>query len=274
MLQYQVSLESQSQPAQCSKGMEGLDLSELTTCETCHLSKAQRYISREPRPTPFEPLDEVFIDTVGKLTTACNGQQYTVIITDSKSRMRWAISMCMKDQIAPQLVKWVEQQHHQYGKRVRTIFRDGGSEFFRIKSYCEQHGIRTDVSAPHTPEQNGTSEASNKVILRRARSMLIDARMPACYWPWAVEHACFITNRLYCLRTKSVPLIDFLKGLKQPHLSQIDFTYLPRFGCRAYKLIDPKPGKFEPRAEMGWFVGFQKNTNKNFLIYHPHWTPA
>ncbi|KAI1003989.1 hypothetical protein K3495_g4228 [Podosphaera aphanis] len=104
--------------------------------------------------------------------------------------------------------------------------------------------------------------------------MLIDARMPACYWPWAVEHACFITNRLYCLRTKSVPLIDFLKGLKQSHSDQIDFTNLPRFGCRAYKLIDPKPGKFEPRAEMGWFVGFQKNTNKNFLIYHPHWTLA
>ncbi|KAI0998773.1 hypothetical protein K3495_g9424 [Podosphaera aphanis] len=231
----------------------GLNTSELSTCETCHLSKAQRYVSQESRPTPFDPLDEVFIDTVGKLTTACNGQQYAVIITDAKSRMRWAISTCTKDQIAPQLVKWVEHQHHQYGKRVRTVFRDGGSGFFRIKSYCEQHGIRADVSAPRTPEQNGTSEASNKVILRRARSMLIDARMPACYWPWAVEHAYFITNRLYCLRTKPVPLIDFLKGLKQPHSEKIDFTNLPRFGYRAYKLIDPKPGKFEPRAEMGCF---------------------
>lgn len=254
--------------------MEGLDTGELTTCETCHLSKAQRYVSREPRPTPFEPLDEVFIDTVGKLTTACNGHQYAVIITDAKSRMRWAITVCTKDQIAPELVKWVEHQHHQYGKRVRTIFKDGGSEFSRIKSYCDQHGIRTDVSAPYTPEQNGASEASNKVILRRARSMLIDAKMPACYWPWAIEHACFITNRLYCLRTKSVPLLSFLQELKQPHPSQVDFTSLPRFGCRAYKLIDPKPGKFEPRASMGWFVGFQKNTNKNFLIYYPHWTPV
>ncbi|KAI0994328.1 hypothetical protein K3495_g13855 [Podosphaera aphanis] len=58
--------------AECSKGMEGIDTSELTVCETCHLSKAQRYVSREPRPTPADPLDEVFIDTVGKLTTAIN----------------------------------------------------------------------------------------------------------------------------------------------------------------------------------------------------------
>ncbi|KAI0994525.1 hypothetical protein K3495_g13658 [Podosphaera aphanis] len=254
--------------------MEGLDTVELTTCETRHLSKAERYVSREPRPTPFELLDEVFIDTVGKLTTACNGHQYAVIITDAKTRMRWAISIRTKDKIAPQLVKWVEHQYHQFGKRVRTIFKDGGPEFSCIKTYCDQHVNRTDVSAQYIPEQNGASEASNKFILRKARSLLIDAKMPACYWPWAIEHACFITNRLYCLRTKSVPLLSFLQGLKQPHPSQIDLTNLPRFGCRAYKLIDPKPGKFEPRASMGWFIGFQKNTNKNFLIYYPHWTPV
>ncbi|KAI0992311.1 hypothetical protein K3495_g15875, partial [Podosphaera aphanis] len=260
--------------AQCSKGLEGIDTSELTTCETCHLSKAQRYVSREPRLTPFDPLDEVFVDTVGKLTTALNGHQYAIIITDAKSRMRWAFSTSTKDQIATQLLKWINEQFHQFNKRVRAIFRDGGSEFFNLKDYCDNHGIRTDTSAPYTPEQNGASESSNKVVLRKARSMLIDARMPACYWPWAVEHACFITNRLYCLRTKSVPIIDFLQGLRQPHPETIDFSNLPRFGCRAYKLINPKPGKFDPRAEMGWFIGFQKNTNKNFLIYHPHWTAA
>ncbi|KAI0995968.1 hypothetical protein K3495_g12213 [Podosphaera aphanis] len=138
--------------AQYSKGMEGLDTGELTICETCHLSKAQQFVSREPRPTPFEPLDEVFIDTVGKLTTACYGHQYAVIITDAKSRMRWAISIRTKDQIPPQLVKWVEHQYHQFGKRVHTIFKDEGLEISRIKTYCNQHGTSTNVSAPYTPE--------------------------------------------------------------------------------------------------------------------------
>ncbi|KAI0994848.1 hypothetical protein K3495_g13334 [Podosphaera aphanis] len=232
--------------AQCSKELEGIDISELTTCETCHLSKAQRYVSRELRPVPLDPLDEVFVDTIGKLTTALNGHQYAVIITDAKSRMRWAITTSSKDQIAPQLVKWIESQSHQFGKRVRTIFKDGGSEFFGARKYCDQHGIRTDISAPYIPEQNGTVESSNKVVLEKARSMLIDARMPAY----------------------------FLQDLRQPHPETVDLSNLPRFGCRAYKLINPKPGKFDPRAEIGWFIGFQKNTNKNFLIYHPHWTAA
>lgn len=260
--------------AQHSIGLEGIELSDLTTCETCHLSKAQRFVSREPRPIPCEPLDEVFIDTIGKLTAALNGVQYAVLLTDAKTRMRWIITTKTKDEIADLLVKWIEYQNHQFGKRVRTIFRDGGSEFVRIKDYCEQHGIRTDVSAPYTPEQNGVAEAANKVILVRARSLLIDAGMPPCFWPWALEHSCFITNRLSCIRTKKVPIIDFLKGLRQPHNDKIDFSSLPRFGCRAYKMLSPKPGKFEARAEMGWFMGFQKNTSKNYLVYHPHHTPS
>ncbi|KAI0997718.1 hypothetical protein K3495_g10471 [Podosphaera aphanis] len=100
--------------AQCSKGLEGIDTSELTTCETCHLSKAQRYVSREPQLTPFDPLDEVFVNTIGKLTAALNGHQYAVIITDAKTRMRWVISTSTKDQIATQLPKWINEQFHQF----------------------------------------------------------------------------------------------------------------------------------------------------------------
>lgn len=103
--------------------------------------------------------------------------------------------------------------------------------------------------------------------------MLINAGMPAIYWPWAVEHVCFITNRLHCLRTNKTPIIDFIQGLNQPYPDKIDFLHLPRFGCREYKLISPRPGKFNARAEKGWFLGYQKNTSKNFIIYYPHWTP-
>lgn len=103
---------------------EVINMSYLTTCETSNWSKAQRFVSREPRLNPNEPPDEIFIETVGKITTAINGLQYAVIITDTKTRMRWAIISKTKDQIAPLLTQWTEAQNHQYGKRVQTIFRD------------------------------------------------------------------------------------------------------------------------------------------------------
>lgn len=85
--------------------MNDINYSKLTTYETCHLSKAQRFVSREPRPTPGEPLDEVFFDTVGKLTEAFNSHQYIVILTDAKTRIRWAISTFTKDEIATLIVQ-------------------------------------------------------------------------------------------------------------------------------------------------------------------------
>lgn len=252
--------------------LEGIDTSELKQCETCHLSKAKRFVSRDPRPTPNDPLDEIFVDTVGKLPTSIDEKQYAVIIIDAKTRMHWVLTTKTKDQIAPILVQWVKEMHHQYDKRVRAIFRDGGSEFSKTRTFCEQYGIRTDTSAPYTPEQNRPSEAANKAVLRVTRSMLIDANLPPCYWPWAVQHACFILNQLYCIRTKNTPIIDFLQDLRQPYMDKIDLRHIPHFGCRAYKLIHPKPSKFKPRAEKGWFLGFQTNTSKNFLILHPHGT--
>lgn len=152
--------------SQFSKGLEGVECDSLGVCETFHLSNAQRFVSREPRPTPNSPLDEIFVDTVRKISVAINGHQYAVIITDAKTRMRWVITTQTKDQIAPLLVKWIEAQHNYYGKRIHAIFRDG-AEFSRIKSHCELQGIRTDISAPNKPEQNGVSEFSNKVICQK-----------------------------------------------------------------------------------------------------------
>lgn len=116
-----------------SLGLEGIDTSELKTCETCHLSKAQRFVSREPRPMPKHPLDEVFIVTVGKLVPSTDSLQYATIITGAKTRMRWVLTTTTKDQITLTLVNWVQSMHHQYDRRVRTIFGDGGSEFIKIK---------------------------------------------------------------------------------------------------------------------------------------------
>ena len=91
----------------------------------------------EPRPTPSEPLDEVFVETIGKLTAAFNSHQYAVILTDAKTQMKWSITTTVKDEIANHLIQWVEFQQHQYGKQIRVVFRDGDSEFSRMRLYCD-----------------------------------------------------------------------------------------------------------------------------------------
>lgn len=260
-----------------AKGLGGLDTSELSHCEACHLSKAQRTITREKRPTPLQALDEVFIDMVGPLEPSIFKQRYAVIITDATTRMRWWFGAVKKDEIPTKLADWVAAMKNQYDKMVRICFSDGGSEIQRNSKWQEiAHikGIRQDISAPYTPEQNGPAEAANKVIITRARCLLIDAGMPTLFWPWAISHAVFLTNHLYNLTTKKVLILHFHQSLNIAHHELMDFTCLPRFGCKAYRTLNkPEKGsKFDPRAQVGWFIGFQSNTTKNALILTPYKT--
>ena len=72
-----------------------------------------------------------------------------------------------------------------------------------------------------------------------------------------------------------LPTLKFYQELRVAHHEYLDFTCLPRFCCKAYRTLDKqeKGGKFDPRVEVGWFVGFQANTIKNFLIVAPRKTP-
>ncbi|KAI0991776.1 hypothetical protein K3495_g16411, partial [Podosphaera aphanis] len=192
--------------------------------------------------------------------------------------MRWWFGAVKKSEIPARLVEWVTSMKTQYGKTLRVCFSDGGSEIQQNslwRQMAREKGIRQDISAPYTPEQNGPAEAANKVIITRARCLLIDAGMPVIFWAWAISHAIFLTNQLFNLSTKNVPTLHFHKALKIAHHELVDFTCLPRFGCKAYRTLSKpeKGGKFDPRAQIGWFIGFQVNTTKNALIISPHKTP-
>lgn len=258
-------------------GLEGFDSGHLSTCETCKLSKAQRKVSREPRPTPLEPLDEVHVDTVGPVTPNLNGSTYITILTCARTRMRWARESSTKDQATGFITEFAQKMINMCNKNIKLIFTDGGKEFRNkeLIAWARQSGIRTDVSAPYTPEQNGTAEAANKVIVTRARSMLIDAKMPPQFWGLAVQYACYVSNRVCRKMDSDPPLSQFMKELKQPHADKIDVRRLRRFGCRAYVTIPNQTAahKFLPRADMCWFVGFQENSDTNYLVLQdrPQW---
>ncbi|KAI0995806.1 hypothetical protein K3495_g12375, partial [Podosphaera aphanis] len=80
---------------------------------------------------------------------------------------------------------------------------------------------------------------------------------------------------IHNITTEKVPHLHFHQSLRVAHHDLVNFTCLPRFGCKAYRTLNKpeKGGKFDPRAQVGWFVGFQSNTTKNALILSPYKTP-
>ncbi|KAK4619720.1 hypothetical protein CLAFUW4_11127 [Fulvia fulva] len=67
-----------------------------------------------------------------------------------------------------------------YKKTPKIWFSDQGGEFDNkeLAREAQAEDIRWEFSAPYTPEQNGIAEASNKVVVNKARAMMIDSGLP------------------------------------------------------------------------------------------------
>ena len=255
-------------------GLEDIDTSTLGHCEPCKLSKSQRVVSRTPRPIPGLPLDEIHVDTAGPIDPPdFQSNKYIFFLTDSKTRFRWTFMARNKSQ-GPQIITdFLAKIRNAYGKTPKMLFSDGGGEYINneLTEMAHQQGIRWDVSAPYTPEQNGIAESSSKTITVRARAMLLDSGFPLWMWSFAVQHSCYLTNRLANLTTKAIPIQQLESELHVGTVETIDLSSVRRFGCKAYMHIQnmQKSAKFAPRAHVCWFVGFQEHSSTNYLLWIP-----
>jgi transposase InsO family protein len=126
-------------------------------------------------------LDEIHVDTVGPIEPAdANGNRYLFLLTDARTRYCWAVRGSSKAHGPAVIQQFITEIKNAYGKIPKMWFSDGGGEYnnHELTQMAQDLGMRWDLSAPHTPEQNGTAEAANKVILARARAMMIDAGFP------------------------------------------------------------------------------------------------
>ena len=91
--------------------------------------------------------------------------------------------MVLKSHVTPALQSLISLIRTAYNKVLKVFFTDGGGEYINgsMAATAKMLGIRWDVSAPYTPEQNGTAESANKVIETRTRSMMVDANIPLVF---------------------------------------------------------------------------------------------
>jgi transposase InsO family protein len=104
-----------------------------------------------------------------------------VVITDDFSRYRWAFPIAVKGdahQTITDFIKWSKLYCSPF--QVISIRIDQGTEFGirSLQLFCKENGIDLEYSATYTPEQNGVAKALNKVILTKARIMMLDSGLP------------------------------------------------------------------------------------------------
>ena len=138
-------------------------------------------------------------------------------------------------------------------------------------------GILTEFSQPGVPQTNGVIESVNGDILRRAISLMVEAGLPACFWPLAARCYCHHEN----VRTDVEGSSPWLRRHGEPWPLQ----HFP-FGCGVFCKPSPtraEPGKTEPVMRFGIFLGYRcppgDRWNGEFLVAElkdlptGHWPP-
>lgn len=134
-----------------------------------------------------------------------------------------------------------------------VIRSDRGEEFTNesFVEYCEKKGIKCQVSAPRTPQQNGVRERRNMSLMEMARIPVNDQNFPHKFWAKAINTTCNICNR--CLVR---PLFgEICYELSLGKISSI-FNF-KLFGSKCYILnIKDQLGKFDSKNQNEILLGY------------------
>ncbi|GJW43945.1 putative ribonuclease H-like domain-containing protein [Tanacetum coccineum] len=191
-------------------------------------------------------------------------KMYCLVVTNDYSRFSWVFFLATKDETSGILKSFITGVENLIDQRVKVIRCDNGIEFKNkeMNQFCERKGIKREFSIARTPQQNGVAERKNRTLIKAARTMLADSKLPTTFWVEAVNTACYFQNRVLIIKTHNKTPYELFLGRK-PTLG-----FMRPFGCPVIILntIDHL-GKFDGKADEGFFVGYSINI-KAFRVFN------
>nr|GEW66618.1 retrovirus-related Pol polyprotein from transposon TNT 1-94 [Tanacetum cinerariifolium] len=215
--------------------------------------------------TISEPLQLLHMDLFGPTSIrSIDHKYYSLVVTDDFSRFCWAFFMGTKDETFYILKDFIALIENQLNKKVKAIRCDNRTEFRNAKliALCGEKGIKRDYSNARTPQQNGVAERKNQTLIKAARSMLANSKLPTMFWTEAVSTAYYVLNRVSITNPHNKTPYELLSG-KVPNIQ-----HLKPFGCQVTILnTSDHLGKFEGKANDGFLVGYAAHS-KAYRIYN------
>lgn len=179
------------------------------SCDTCMKGKLTRVpFPKQSTTESSDLLSLIHTDICGPMQTSTpGGKRYLVTFIDDFSRYTFVYLLSNKSDVPNVLKQYVALVQNQLGKKVKTIRSDRGGEYLNthLRRYLADEGIKTQLTAAYSPQQNGVAERKNRTLIEMARCMLIDAGLPNKFWGEAVVTANFIQNRVLTKVRKLTP---------------------------------------------------------------------
>jgi transposase InsO family protein len=97
------------------------------------------------------------------------------------------------------LKKFLRRAQNEFDAKVKKIRSDNGTGFknTQVEDFPDEEGIKLEILAPYTPQQNGVAERKNRTLIEMTRTMLDEYKTSDWFWVEAINTACHATNCLY-----------------------------------------------------------------------------
>ncbi|CAB3994020.1 Retrovirus-related Pol poly from transposon TNT 1-94 [Paramuricea clavata] len=218
-------------------------------CETCALGKqSSKPVPKETQNKSQKVLKLVYSDILGPFEVpSLSGSRYAITFIDEYSKHSIVKFMSKKSQAFEKFKKYVAE----YGtpQRLRT---DNGAEYTskQFKDYCRDSKIKQEFTVP---------ERFNRTVVEMGRSLLIQAKLPKCYW--VSSQAAHIRNLTVTANSNHGKSPFELFTGKPPRRN-----HLRVFGCTAYVMkrkINMK--KLDSRSVKAKFIGYDDKSTAYIL---------
>jgi hypothetical protein len=238
----------------------------VSICEGCIKGK----MNRQPFKAVGEirskkPLEVVHSDVCGPMRTeSIGGSRYFVTFTDDFTRLCVVHFVRQKSDVLAKFKEYKAYAENKLGYKIGALRCDNGGEYMSnaFRSYLKENGISSEVTTPHTPEQNGVAERMNRTLIESAKAMLSHSGMPNKFWAEAVATAAYTRNRrpTRALKDNVTPYEKWYG--RKPNLSNLRV-----FGCVAFAHIpEVERGKLDEKAQRVRFVGYSR-VSKGYRVY-------
>ena len=145
-----------------------------------------------------------------------------------------------------------------------TIHTDRGTKFVNesMKTWCQAHGIQTQLTALYSPSQNGVAEQMNHTLVELARAMITAARLLEFLWEPAIAHAVYLRNLSFTRSIPDVTPYQLWYGRKP------NVAHLCEFRTPVWILLQGQKVQWKmlPKSERRVYVGYNEG-NKSVKYY-------
>ena len=250
------------------RGIDNVRVKDLNPCDFCKFGKT----SQQPHPAAvsnnkvIELLALVVVDLVGpNRPQTIGGKLYDMLIMDTYSQRIFIKLLTKKSSATDILMRWILQVEVHTGHKLKVLRSDNGGEFLsgKFTNWLSLRGTTQQTTPSYSSQSNGVAERGNRKIQNKAKTMMLESKLPGSLWGEVMLTSCVLRN-LTPASSLSVTSLEMWSG-KRPLVAHLRVV-----GCKAFCPFEAVQmvGKFGAKAWVGVVVGYSIDT-PGYRVWDP-----